>query len=154
MCIHLAFFPWIFKLRFKPLEICWYSEIRVLYVLQPALLKIPSPWYKFCVKFAKRQNGEIYQFVNFAFQCRNAGLVKYTYFRYTAVQPRYLELPNSRTIFVIILLNFKTTRFTTACELRISIQKRMLVWWNIHTVGILQCSPGYLKLPTSGAILW
>jgi len=63
-----------------------------LCTVRAAAGKIPKPWYKFCLKFAKRQNDEIYQFVNFAFQCRNAGLVKYTYCRYTAVQPTLLEI--------------------------------------------------------------
>ena len=37
--------------------------------------------------------------------------------------PRYLKLPTSGTISVIILLNVKTTRYSTAYELRISVQE-------------------------------
>jgi len=47
--------------------------------------------YDFCDKFGKLENEEIAQTANFAFQYRNAGLVKYTY---TAVQLTLFEITN------------------------------------------------------------
>jgi len=44
---------------------------------QFTLLEITNLSYKFCDKFAKFQNDEMPQIANFAFQYRNAGLVKY-----------------------------------------------------------------------------
>jgi len=49
--------------------------------------------YDFCDKFGELENDEIAQTANFAFQYRNAGLVKYTY-TYTAVQLTLFEITN------------------------------------------------------------
>jgi len=102
----------------------YYGEMCVLHVLRPTLVKTPYLWHKLCVKFAKCQNDEIYHTLRTS-HFRAGMLVWWNNDTAGTLQcsPRYLKLPTSHTIFVIILLNFKTTRYTTAYELRISVQE-------------------------------
>jgi len=62
-----------FEIRITAQECCF----REMCERTVAYVKIPNQSYNFCDKFVKFQNDLLPQLANFAFQCRNAGLVKF-----------------------------------------------------------------------------
>ena len=118
--------------------ILYIKNVPPLLVYGPSFWFLAPPaakyWRLACVLYVLQLAKSPIRGTNFSWTLLNVKATRYTTVCELRIilqcTPRYLKLPNDRTIFVVILLNFKMTKFTTSC-----VQEGMLVWWNIHTVA-------------------